>query len=274
VEEAFDVLFAHRWKDEWAEHGETDLAAVGVAGEHEVDVGEAWVLDDRVDEVRLVAHEEHRGVWHGRDGEVEITGGGAGVAGAGEPEVILAAFDGDVVIHEHGGAVGFKWLDNLFGADGDVVVAEDAVTLRGFEAFEDFGADAGGFPGDGLDAGAAADEVSGEEDKLGIEFVDALDDAFEEPGLGVLDEMDVAELDDAEVLEGVREVADGEGAVGDFELVARVGGGVGGETKACCGASDHEGSTADRPNVVVTVGCLEGLGGRLLVGVEKTEHSP
>ena len=170
--------------------------------------------------------------------------------------MILAAFDGDVVVHEHRGAVGFERLDDFFGANGDVVIAEDAVALGGFESFEDFGAYAGGFPGDGLDAGAAADEVSGEEDKLGIEGVDALDDAFEEPGLGVFDEMDVAELDDAEVLEGVREVADGEGAVGDFEFVARVRSGEGGEAKACGGASDHEGSTADRTNVVVTVGCL------------------
>ena len=68
--------------------------------------------------------------------------------------------------------------------------------------------------------------------------------------------MNVGELDDAEVLEGVREVADGEGAVGDFEFVARVRSGEGGEAKACGGASDHEGSTADRTNVVVTVGCL------------------
>jgi len=68
VEEAFDVLFAHRWEDERADHGKANLAAVGVAGEHEVDVGEAGVLDDRVDEVRFVTHEEHRGVGHGGDG--------------------------------------------------------------------------------------------------------------------------------------------------------------------------------------------------------------
>ena len=37
VEEAFDVFFAHGGKDEGAEDGEADLAAVGVAGEHEVD---------------------------------------------------------------------------------------------------------------------------------------------------------------------------------------------------------------------------------------------
>ena len=83
VEEAVDVLFAHRWKDERADDREADLAAVGVAGEHEVDEREAWVLDYRIDEVWFVAHENDGRFRVGRNGQFKVTGRGAGVAGAG-----------------------------------------------------------------------------------------------------------------------------------------------------------------------------------------------
>lgn len=43
LEEPLHVLLAHGGEDEWAEDGQADLAAVGVAGEHEVDEGEAGV---------------------------------------------------------------------------------------------------------------------------------------------------------------------------------------------------------------------------------------
>ncbi len=45
AEVAFDVLLAHGREDERAEEGEADLAAVGVAGEHEVDERAARVVE-------------------------------------------------------------------------------------------------------------------------------------------------------------------------------------------------------------------------------------
>ena len=197
--------------------------------------------DDLFDVVGLVAHEDYGRRGTGGDGEVEIGVAGAGVVGAAEPEDVAAALDGGVAVDEDGGAVGFEGADDVVGADVDVVVAEDAEALRGFEGGEDLSGDAGGAPGDFEREGAAADEVSGDEDEVGVEGVDLGDHSFEEGGLGVLLEVDVAHLDDAEVLEAVGEIADGEGAVGDLELVAAVGSGVGGEAEASSGRR-HRGS--------------------------------
>ena len=180
------------------------------------------MLDDRVDEVGFVAQEEDRGVGCGRNGKVEITGSCARIASAGEPEVVAAAFDGDVAVDEDRGAVGFEYVDDLLGADGYVVVAQDGVALRSFEGGQDFRADACGLEGEGWIAGTAADEVSGKEDEFGVEGVDASDGVFEEGRFGELLEVDVGELDHAEALEGVRELVDGESARDDLELVAGV----------------------------------------------------
>jgi hypothetical protein len=56
---------------------------------------------------------------------------------------------------------------------------------------------------------------------------------LEEVGLGELFEVDVAHLNDAEVLEAVGEIADGDGEAGDLELVARVGSRVDADAEAC-----------------------------------------
>ena len=71
------------------------------------------------------------------------------------------------------------------------MIAEDGVTLRGGEGREDFGAEAGGLDGISVVAGAATDEVAGEDDEIGLESVDALDGFLEEVGFGVLLEVDV-----------------------------------------------------------------------------------
>lgn len=249
LEAAFDVLLAHGWEDERADGGDAHLAAVGVAGEHGVDVAEARVADDVVDVVGLVAHEDDGRGGIGGDGEIEVGGAGAGVVGAAEPDVVGAALDGDVAVDEHGRAVGAEGIDDVLGADGDVVIAEAGEALGRAELGEDLGGDAGGAPGDAVGGGAAADEVAGEEDELGVEVVDGLDGLAEEPGLGVFLEVDVGELDKAEADEGVREVAQGEGALGDLDLMARVGAGVGGEREPGGGCTDEEAAAGNGPQV-------------------------
>ncbi len=146
AEHAFDVLLSHGGEDEGAEDGEADLAAVGVAGEHEVDEREAGVEDDLFDVVGLVAHEDHGGAGVGGDGEVEVGGAGAGVVGAAEPEDVAAAFEGEVAVDEDGCAVGLEGGNDVVGTDVDVVVAEDAEALGSFEPGEDLCSDAGGSP--------------------------------------------------------------------------------------------------------------------------------
>ena len=112
VEEALDVPLAHWGEQERADDGEANLAAVGVAGEHEVDEREAGVLYYGVDEVGLVAEEDDGSLGVGRDGEIQVADGGSGVAGSGEPDVGVAAFDGGVAIDEDGGSVGFEYVDD------------------------------------------------------------------------------------------------------------------------------------------------------------------
>src|ERR1035437_6902704 len=78
-----------------------------------------------------------------------------------------------------------------------------------------------------------ADEVAGEQDQVGRERVDPFDHAAHEEGLSELVEVDVADLGDAEVLEGAGEIGDGKAAIDDAEFVA---GGGGGEKAAGAGA--------------------------------------
>ncbi len=239
VEGAFDVLLAHGREDQGADDGESNLAAVRVAGEHEVDEGKAGVLDDVVCEVGFVAHEQDGGLRISGDGHGEVRCAGAGVICTGEPEEVAAAFEGVVAVNEDGCAVGFKGRDDATGADDDVVIAEDAETL-GFDGGEDLRADTGGLVGDGHLTGAAADVVPSDEDEVGVEAVDLGDDALEEIGFGELFEVDVGDLDDAEIHKAVGEIADGDGEARDVELVTGVGAGVGGETDAGRSGARHE----------------------------------
>lgn len=65
------------------------------------------------------------------------------------------------------------------------------------------------------------DEIAGEENQVGLERVDVVNDALEEKGLGVFVEMNVADLDDAVVVERGGKIGDGDGAADDVDLVAR-----------------------------------------------------
>jgi hypothetical protein len=217
---AFGILFAHGRQNERAEEGESDLTAVGVAGEHEVDERAAGVGDDNVGEVGFVCHEEDRAVGLGGESEVEVGVTGTGVVDATEPETGAVALDGEVLVDQDGSAMAGEGFDDQGGVEGDVVVAEDCVAEGCGEGGEDLGA-----PADCMVAGdeserAVGNEVAGEEDEVGGEGVDLMDDALEEERLGVLVEVDVAELHDAIAMEGVRQIGDGDGAVDDVDLVA------------------------------------------------------
>ncbi len=85
-----------------AEEGKPDLAAVGVAGEHEIDEGAAGVSDYGVGVVRLVRHEDDGAVGFDRDSEVEVGIAGAGVVDAAEPDAFAVAFDRDVLLTRTG----------------------------------------------------------------------------------------------------------------------------------------------------------------------------
>ena len=218
--EAFGVLLAHGWEDERAEEGEPDLAAVRVAGEHDVDERTARVVYDMVGEVGFVRHEENGAVGFRGNSQVEVRVAGSGVVDAAEPKAIAATFDGEILVDQNGSAMGCEGLGHQGGAEGDVVVAEYGVAERGGEGGEDLGAAVEGVAAGDEGEGAVGDEVACEEDEVRGEVVDLFDDAFEEEGLGVLVEVDVAELDDAIAVEGGGQIVNDEGALDDVELMA------------------------------------------------------
>ena len=232
LEAAFDVFLAHGREDERADGRQADLATVGVAGEHRVDVGEARMADDVVDVIRLVAHEDDGGRGVCRDGEIEVRVAGSGVVGAAEPEVVGATLNGHIAVDEHGRAVGAQGSDDVLGADPDIVIAEAGEALGRVEALKNLCCDAGGAPGVLVGQRAAADEVAGDKHEVRMEAVDDVDGVLEERRLGVLLEMDVADLNDMKADEGVGEIAEGEGPVGDFDLVTPVGAGIRSEGQA------------------------------------------
>lgn len=141
--------------------------------------------------------------------------------------------------------MGLERFDDMRGADGAVMIAEDGVALRSAEAGKDFSTGSCGAPGNRKRTRAITDEVAGDQDEIGLEGVGLPDDLFQEPGLGVLLQVDVADLDDAEVLEGIGKVGDGEGAVHDLELMSAVRGRIGGNAKPCEGGAGQESAACD-----------------------------
>ena len=178
------------------------------------------MLKDGFDIVGFVGHEDDRGVGLVRNRQVEVGMAGGCVIDSAEPEAVSVAFDGDVLVDEDRDATGGERIDDQGRVDGDVVVAEDCVTKRAGEGAEDFGATMGWVLAEDEVEGAASDEVSGDEDEVGGQSVDLVDDMLDEEGLGEFVEVDVADLGDAVAAEGVGKVGDVDGEVDDFELVA------------------------------------------------------
>jgi len=217
--EPFGVLLAHGRQDEGTDEGEPDLAAVGVAGEHDVDEGAAGVGENFVGVVRLVRHEDDGTVGFGGDGEVEVGTAGAGVVDAAEPEAVAVAFDGEMLVDENGSAVGGERFGDQGAVEGDIVVSEDGVAEGGGEGGEDLGAASERVAAGDEGERTVGDEVAAEEDEVGVEGIYFVDDALEEEGLGVLVEVDIAELDDAIAVKRGGQIVDGDGALDDVEFV-------------------------------------------------------
>lgn len=87
---------------------------------------------------------------------------------------------------------------------------------------------------------SAGDEIPGEKNEIGGEGVDLVNDALEEERLGVLVEVNVADLGDAITVEGGGQVRDGDGSLDDVDLVARDFAGVEGESGRGCSCPYEE----------------------------------
>ncbi|MCU1252795.1 MAG: hypothetical protein JWQ49_5824 [Edaphobacter sp.] len=216
---AFRVLLAHGREDERTEEGQPDLAAMRVAGKHEVDERTARVGEDLVGEVGLVRHEQDGTVGFSRNGQVEVGTAVARVVDAAEPEAVAVAFDGEMLVDQNRYAVVGEGFGYHGAVESDVMVTEDAVTKGCGEGGEYLGATMEGVAAGDEGERAVGDEVAGEEDDVGVEGIDFVNDAFEEERLCVLVEMDVAELDDAIAVKGGGQIVDDDGALDDVEFV-------------------------------------------------------
>ncbi len=204
---------------EGAYAGDADLAAVGVAGEDEIDVVAARVGGDCGGIVGLVRHQQDRriGVWGNRQIQVRLAKGD--VVHTGEKDVSAAVVDADVLVDEQRQAIGLHVVANDARADDGIVVAEDAEANRAGEGAEDFGAAGSGGEGDINRHGATTGEVAGDEQEVGLERVDLVNDAAEKEILGVLLEVDVGDLDEAESAERRGQVGQEKGALNNLEFM-------------------------------------------------------
>jgi hypothetical protein len=247
------IFFAHGGEDKGAQEGQANLSSVGVAGEHEIDQMAAGVGDDGVGVIGLVGHENYGCAGGGWDGEIEVGMAGAGIFEATDPEAVAIFLDSDVLVDEDGRAATGEGLDDQGGVISDVVIAENGIAKGSGEGGDDLGTAMGCVVGDRERERSVGDEVAGEQDEIGGENVDFVDDALEEEGFGVFVEVDVAKLHDAIAVEGAGQIGDGDGAVDYIELVPGNLPGV--EGHACC-----EGAGTDKEVSSCKARRLIGLG--------------
>ena len=220
AEEAGDVLLAHWRQDHRAEKREAYLAAVGVAGEHDVDKGATGMTHDFVGEVGRVAHEDDRAVGIAGDGEVEDRILGARVVHAAEPETLTVALDGDVLVDEERNAGSAESVGHKARADEGVVIAEDTIAEGAGDAGDDLGTVIDGSSRERIGKWTHRGEIASEQHEIRRKLVDAVDDEPEEGSLRVLVEVNVRDLDDAETAEGFGQASYLEGLRNDFDGVA------------------------------------------------------
>ena len=150
-----------------------------------------------------------------------------------------------MTVDEDGDSVALERVDYCMSAYADVMVAKDCETQGAGEGGEELGATVGGVGAGYEGEGAHGDEVSGEENYVWIESVDAADDFAKEVRLGKLVEVNVTDLYDAVAVEGIGEIADGDGALYNVDLVAAYFAGVQGEPGSGGTSCDKEAATAD-----------------------------
>lgn len=169
--EAFGIDSAHRREDERSEEGKLDLSAVRVAGKHQVDKVALGMDGDVVGEVGFVSHEDYGTVGFGRDGEIQVRAACAWVVYSSEPETVAFALDRDVLVDENGSAAGDEGLGDQRTVESNVVVAENGVALGSLERGEDFSTAVDGVPARHKCEGTVGDEIAGEQDEIGGQFV-------------------------------------------------------------------------------------------------------
>jgi len=177
------------------------------------------MFNDGVGVVGLVREKDDGGIRFGRDGEIEVRVACAGIFETAEPDARAVFLDGDVLVDQHRSAMGGESVDDHRGIKGHVVVAEDGIAEGSCEGGDDLGAAVDGMIAGDEGERAVGDEVSGKQDKIRGEGVGHANDVLEKVWLGVLVEVNVAELYDAIAMEGAGKVGDWNRTMDDVDLM-------------------------------------------------------
>lgn len=112
-------------------------------------------------------------------------------------------------------------LGHVWRTDAEIVIAQDRIALRALKAVEDSGA----FPCDGdgpfMRKKFVGDKVAGEKDRIRAQAVDVIDGFTKKERFGKFVEMDIAQLGDAEAIEGRGKVGKTDLGVSNLDDVAR-----------------------------------------------------
>lgn len=136
-------------------------------------------------------------------------------------------------------------LSHVRRTDADVVIAEDRIALRALEAVED----AGAFPcdrdGPFTRKKLVGDKVAGEKDRVRAQAVDVVDGFTKKEWFGKFVEMDIAQLGDAEAIEGRGEIGKVDLGMSHLDDVARDLAGVKGQPRGACASCSEEVATGE-----------------------------
>ncbi len=169
--------------------------------------------------VGFVCHQQDGGVRVGGNGKVQVRAAEGDIVDAAEKDVRAAVVDANVLVDEQRQAIGLHMVADDAGADDGIVIAEDAEAEGAGEGAEELGAAGRGGKGDIDRHGAAAGEVAGNEQEVGLERVNLMDDAAQKEILGVLLEVDIGDLDEAKTIEGSGKIAQEESALDELNLM-------------------------------------------------------
>ncbi len=158
-----------------------------------------------------------------------------------EPNPGRAALKRDKRISENGDVAGGERFGYCWRTHGDIVIAEHRIALRALKIAED----AGAFPCDRdrplVRQHFVGNKVTGEEDCIGAQAIDAFHGFTKEKGFSKSDQMNVAELGNVEAIERLGKIGKTDLGSRDFNDVARYLAGI---KRKACGAGNSCGEEA------------------------------
>src|ERR1700758_5574346 len=188
-----------------------------MTGKHEIHA----ILRSVEGVVGFMSQKDHGLIWRGQGWHSFVQLGKVfrRTSDSGKPEVRAVALDRKRAVGQRRNAVNLKRIDHDLPADQRVVIAERGKAMRTLNAAEDLRARIAEARAEMPGLHPVGDKVAGEHDNLGMKRIDAADHFAYERWLGVFVVMDIADLHDAQTVEGLGQAAQADGLLDDFEIV-------------------------------------------------------